>query len=159
MNCAECKELLVGFIEGFVDESERLKICEHFSKCPSCKAELTKLEKMHERLVLNGKAFSESDFEEDVFNRIVREQKIRLEKAGIAGKTISLRRIIMRSPITKFAIAAVIVVAAILSINIIDRSVPAAFGIDQVIDAYNNIRFLHVKQFDANQQDPARVLD
>ncbi|MBA7646192.1 hypothetical protein ES703_53954 [subsurface metagenome] len=60
----------------------------------------------------------------------------------------------MKGRITKFAAAAVIIVATIFSINIIDRSVPVAFGIEQVIDANNNIRFLHVKRFRTEQQEP-----
>jgi len=60
----------------------------------------------------------------------------------------------MRSEIAKFAVVAVIVVATIFSINIIDKSVSVAFGIEQVVDANNNIRFLHVKQFWANRQEP-----
>jgi len=60
----------------------------------------------------------------------------------------------MKGRITKFAAAAVIIVATIFSINIIDRSVPVAFGIEQVIDANNNIRYLHVKESGVNQQEP-----
>lgn len=108
MNCTECKELFVGFIEGFLDESERLKVSEHLSGCSSCKAELAKFEKMNERLVSNGKAFSKSDFEESVFNRIVREQKIRLKQSNNTSKNVSFWRKIMRSPIVKLAAAAVI---------------------------------------------------
>ena len=61
----------------------------------------------------------------------------------------------MKSIITKIEAAAIIAVATILfSINIIDKSVPTAFGSEQVIAAYNNIRFLHVKQYRPNQQEP-----
>ncbi len=67
-------------------------------------------------------------------------------------KTIKIiERIKAMKSFTKFATAAVIVVAAVLSVSIFVKSVPAAFGIEQVIDAYNNIRFLHVKQFRGEQ--------
>ena len=123
MNCAECKELLVGFIEGYLDESERLKVSEHLSGCSSCKVELTKFEKLHGRLVSNGKAFSKSDFEENVFSRIVREQKMRLKQAG---STFKLWRIIMKSPIAKLAAAAVIIIAVLISINQFGGSIDGA---------------------------------
>ena len=60
----------------------------------------------------------------------------------------------MKSKITKLAAAAAIIIAVGLSINLLDKSVPAAFGIEQIITAYNSIRFLHVKQFGANQTEP-----
>jgi hypothetical protein len=61
---------------------------------------------------------------------------------------------IMRSPITKLAAAAVIIVAVVTFITVFNQSAPTAFGIEQVIDDYNNVRFLHVKQFWANRQEP-----
>ena len=61
----------------------------------------------------------------------------------------------MKSKITKSAIAAAIVAAAVLSVNIFDKTVPTVFGIEQVIAAYDNIRFLHVKRFKPNQLEPA----
>jgi hypothetical protein len=70
---------------------------------------------------------------------------------------LEIGRIIMRSPITKLAIAAaVIIIAVVVSISVFNKSTPAAFGIEQVIDAYNTIRFLHVKQFKANQEEPLK---
>ncbi len=76
------------------------------------------------------------------------------EKQKSAVPQPNIWRTIMKSPITKLAAAAVIIVAAIFSINIINKSVPAAFGVEQVIDAYNTIRFLHVKDFEPNQIEP-----
>jgi hypothetical protein len=61
---------------------------------------------------------------------------------------------IMRSPITKLAVAAVVIVAVVAAITVFNKSVPAAFGVEQVIDDYNNVRFLHVKQFRDNRQEP-----
>ncbi len=63
-------------------------------------------------------------------------------------------RIIMKSRITKFAVAVAIAIATVLSVSVFFKSVPTAFGIEQVIDAYNNIRFLHVKRVRPNQQEP-----
>jgi hypothetical protein len=67
----------------------------------------------------------------------------------------SVWRIIMKNRITKLAVAAVVIVAVLLSVHIFDKTVPTAFGIEQIIEAYNNIRFLHVKQFGPNQHEPA----
>ena len=59
----------------------------------------------------------------------------------------------MRSTIARLAVTAVVIVAAVAAITISNKSVPAAFGVEQVIDDYNNVRFLHVKQFWANRQE------
>ena len=63
-------------------------------------------------------------------------------------------RIIMKSTITKFAVAAVLLIAAVLSITILNKSATPAYAIEQTIEAYNNIRFLHVKQFKPNESEP-----
>lgn len=113
MNCAECKELLVGFLEGLVEETEKEKVHEHIKSCSDCTAELEKLEKLHKSLISNGEALGESDLENEVFNRIIREQKEKLKTAGQAGQTINFWRMIMKSPIIKFAAAAVIIAAGL----------------------------------------------
>ncbi|MFA5554794.1 MAG: hypothetical protein WCZ89_02730 [Phycisphaerae bacterium] len=63
--------------------------------------------------------------------------------------------IIMHSKITKLIAAAAIIISAVFAIHLIDRTVPAAFGIEQVINAYNNIRYLHVKQYWPNEHEPS----
>jgi hypothetical protein len=72
---------------------------------------------------------------------------------SLAAK-MSLWRIIMKSRITKFAAAAAIAIVAVLSVSVFFKSVPTAFGIEQVIDAYNNIRFLHVKEIRPERKNP-----
>ena len=55
-------------------------------------------------------------------------------------------RIIMQSPITKLATAALIVIAAVLIITILDKSTTPAYAIEQTIDALKNVRFVHLVQ-------------
>ncbi len=66
----------------------------------------------------------------------------------------SFWRTIMKSPIAKLAAAAVIIAAAVVSITVFNKSMPTAFGIEQVIAASDNIRFLHVKQYRPDQRKP-----
>ncbi|MGA2679914.1 MAG: hypothetical protein ABSF37_11540 [Sedimentisphaerales bacterium] len=61
-------------------------------------------------------------------------------------------RIIMKSPITKLAVAATIIVAVVVSVSVFNKSMPAAFGIEQVIAAYGNVHFLYLKYSWPNQQ-------
>ena len=117
MNCAESKELLVAYIEGLLDESQKQTVAEHLKDCPSCQAELKELTGHHDRLVKNGKALTQSDLENHVMNQVIREQNVRLKAAGKAAVGLKLRRIIMKSSITKMAAAAVIAIAVLIGIQ------------------------------------------
>ena len=63
-------------------------------------------------------------------------------KSALAGPNI--RSIIMKSPITKLAAAAMIVIATVLLITILDKSTTPAYAIEQTIDALKNVRFVHL---------------
>jgi len=115
MNCSQCKELLAIFIEGLLAEPEKGGVTSHVKTCPACRAELKELIALHNRLVRNGKALKETNLENDVMNKIIRIQKVKLKEAAVsATKSLAVRRTIMKSPITKFAAAAVIIVAALI---------------------------------------------
>jgi len=117
MNCAECKELLVAYVEGLLNEVEKRSVAEHLKDCASCQAEVNELTNLRDRLVNNGRTVAQSDLEDVVLNRIVREQNIRLKTAGKAHAALKLRRIIMKSSITRMAAAAVIIIAVLIGIH------------------------------------------
>ncbi|UCG59794.1 MAG: hypothetical protein JSU70_09790 [Phycisphaerales bacterium] len=62
----------------------------------------------------------------------------------------NLRRIIMKSPLTKLAAAAVLVVAVALSFHFFAASTTTAYAIEQTIQASHSVRYLHVKSFMAS---------
>jgi len=73
-----------------------------------------------------------------------------------AGKEASpaplkTRRIIMKSPITKLAAAAVIIIAAVLSITFFDKSVTPAYGIEQTIEAFSDVDSVYVEATNRNE--------
>jgi hypothetical protein len=140
MNCAECKELLVGYVEGFLEESQRSAVAEHLRECPSCRGQVQQIEGLHERLVTNGKALAGSDIENEVMNRIIRQQKIQLEAHGGLSKAPNIWRIIMKSKITKLAIAAAIVIAALIGLHSIGNPFEATVTFAQVIEPILNAR-------------------
>ena len=49
----------------------------------------------------------------------------------------------MKSKITKFAAAAVIVIAVVLSVGLWDKSIPAAYAVDQTIEAMHKVTTVH----------------
>jgi outer membrane lipoprotein-sorting protein len=117
MNCAECKEILVAYLEGLLEDPQKEEVTEHLNDCHACQSESTELTALHGRLVKNGKALSDSRLEDKVLNRIIQEQNVRLTTAHKAGEGLKLRRIIMKSKITRVAAAAAIIFAVLIGIH------------------------------------------
>jgi hypothetical protein len=103
---------------------------------------IEKIEHLAREIRIKPGIFDDSRIIADAANALERTVSAR----ALAAR-LSLWRTIMRNPITKLAVAAVIILAVVISVSVFNKSMPAAFGIEQVIDAYDNIRFLHVKQF------------
>jgi hypothetical protein len=130
MKCAECQESLVAYLEGLLAEDQKLAVTEHLKDCHSCQDEVKQLTNLQERLVSNGRVATQSDLENEVLNRIIREQNVRLKAAGKASAGLKLRRLIMKSSITKVAVAAAVIVVA--AIGIYSISEPAITFADVV---------------------------
>jgi len=124
MNCVKCKELLVVYLEGLLEESPKQEVTKHLKECRNCQEELEQITNLRSRLVKNGVTVGQSDLEDDVMNRIVHEQNVRLKAVSKAGEGLNLRRIIMKSKITRFAAAAVIIFAVLIGIHSITGGTP-----------------------------------
>lgn len=140
MNCAECKEQLVPYIEQLLDDAQAERIAQHLKACSSCQAELEGLQTLQGRLVKNGKAVAQGDLEEEVMNRIIREQNVRLKSAAQASAGLRLRRSIMKSPITRVAVAAAVIVVVGIGIHGIGGGTPAfADVVRPILEAHTAI--------------------
>jgi hypothetical protein len=117
MKCTETKELLVGYFEGLLEDSEQQAVEEHLKDCSVCRAELQELKGLRDRLETNGKALAQSNLENDVMNQVIREQNTRLKAASRATDALKIRRTIMKSPVTRIAAAAAVIIVAALGIN------------------------------------------
>ncbi|MFQ6036554.1 MAG: zf-HC2 domain-containing protein, partial [Sedimentisphaerales bacterium] len=135
MNCAEFRELLVAYVEGLLDEVKKRSVAEHAKSCASCRAELREASDLRDRLIKNGKILAQSNLENVVLERIIREQNVRLKTATKISTSLKIRRIIMKSRITKLAAAAVIAVAVLL---------PLSYGATKLIK-----RFITISQLSA----------
>ena len=136
MNCEETKELLVAYVEGLLEDSEKQAVAEHLKDCPACQAELTELTGLHDRLVTNGRALAQSSLEKDVMNQVIREQNTRLKATARATEALKIRRTIMKSPMTKIAAAAaVIIIAALISLNPFGSNVTFADVVKPILNA------------------------
>ena len=136
MNCAECKEILVAYLEGLLAEDQKQAVTEHLKDCHTCRDELKQLTSLQERLVSNGRAVAQSDLENEVLNRIVREQNVRLKAADKAGAGLKLRRLIMRSSVTRMAVAAAVLIVAALGVHyMMEPSVTFADVVKPILNA------------------------
>ena len=135
MNCAESKELLVAYVEGLLEDSEKQAVAEHLKDCSACQAELQELTGLHDRLVTNGKNLAQRNLEKDVMNQVIREQNIRLKAAARATDALKIRRTIMKSPMTKIAVAAVIIIAVLIGINPFGSSITFADVVKPLLNA------------------------
>jgi hypothetical protein len=153
MNCAECKELLVGYIEGLLEDSQKQAVESHLETCPPCRAELAQITSLHDRLTANGKTLAQRNLENKVLDRILQEQSLRLRKAEKDDRQFRLWRIIMKSQITKLAAAAAIIIVAGLLITFLGTGKPA-YALAQTIEASHSIRYLHMVNYVASQEEP-----
>lgn len=116
MNCSQCREHLVGYIEGLLDAEQNKAVKSHLDTCAECRKELEQITALHNRLVVNGAIHGQNDLENAVMDRIFREQALKLRKSNQDKQRVNIWRLIMRSTITKFAVAAVVIIAAGLAI-------------------------------------------
>jgi len=76
-------------------------------------------------------------------------------KTSHAGQWQTIGRTIMKKPITKVAAASMIVIAVVLSITFLDKSViPAAYALEQTIQASHSVRYIHTKSFWPPHEEP-----
>ena len=60
----------------------------------------------------------------------------------------------MKSRITKLAAAAVIIIIVVLSVTVLDKSIPSAYALEQTMKAYESLRFVHIKDFREGESEP-----
>lgn len=136
MNCTECKEMLAGYIEGLVEGAERAELEEHLNKCPLCRQELQEFKALYQKLTQSSRNWQQTDIENDVINRVIREQNERLKETGRVNRQLNIWRIIMQSRITKLAAAAVITIAVLVGIGqLFGGSVTFAAVIEPILNA------------------------
>ncbi len=75
----------------------------------------------------------------------VHEKSKKIQPAGLQP---NIGRTIMKSPITKIAAAAVIIVAVALSITVVDKLATPVYAIVQTIEAFKNVRYMHIVRRD-----------
>jgi hypothetical protein len=140
MNCEKFRANLIAYVEGLLKESAREAMEEHLKSCSDCRAELSEVSELRDKLVENGNRFAEADYENTVMDRIVREQCFKLRKVEKANRLIWIRRLIVDSKITKIAAAAVIIVGVLIGLNFIPIGEDGGVAIGDVLTQVENIK-------------------
>ncbi|MBN2133546.1 MAG: tetratricopeptide repeat protein [Sedimentisphaerales bacterium] len=91
---------------------------------------------------------ADAAFGDRVFTDMMNAQNQSKETAPIFPK-VGLRRTIMHNRTVQFATAAAaVIVVAALAVNLLPRLGAPAYGIDQTIEALQNVRYMHVIKYD-----------
>ncbi|MHC4703051.1 MAG: hypothetical protein ACYTFQ_20995, partial [Planctomycetota bacterium] len=91
----------------------------------------------------------------DVLNA---QEKSRNTRSAVTQPMI--RRIIMKSPITKVAAVVAIVAVIALSIVIMDKAVSPAYAFEQTLAAVEDVRYMHiVRRDEAGEIDDERWIE
>ena len=151
MNCAECRENLVACAERLLDHEQLLQCQAHLETCAACRAEFKAITSLQQKLIARGQAAAEVSLVQRVMRRVFQE-RTEPERNTIMSVLLKHRWGFGWGAV---ASAAAIIIAIVAATSVLNISTPEAFGIEQVIEAYNKIRFLHVKTFGAKTQEPA----
>ncbi|MBN2183561.1 MAG: zf-HC2 domain-containing protein [Sedimentisphaerales bacterium] len=136
--CEKIQNQMADYILGILNQEKVDALKHHISECEQCRAHLQSLEK--EKSLLTQ--FSQN---------IDAGMDVRCGRAISALSTLkdyttekSIWRIIMHKKITKFAAAAVIIVAVLLVISFLDNSVTPAYAVDQTADAIREVKTVYM---------------
>ena len=142
------KDQIADLVSGILSEAQMQKLQQHLNECAACRDYALTLK--NEDTLLT-EFFAEMDT--DMIERQERVlQAIDRSCASIPTETLSIRRIIMKNPITKLAAAAAIIIAVLLSITFLDRVTTPAYALEQTVEALKNTRFLHITGCDDTGQ-------
>ncbi len=140
--------LLVDFVLGELSQQQASEIRTHIAKCPRCSSELNRLEALLECTERIGKSSVDEQTCESAKQAILRSVESREIKktSGLITGSENIWRIIIKSPVTKIAAAAVIIISLSLIFNngTVNITTPA-FGLDDVVVALKKAQWMHIK--------------
>jgi hypothetical protein len=142
-DCETMKSQIADLVTGVLSEAEVQKLRQHLKQCAAC-CDYARALKKEDALF--------TEFVEKTNSTVKRRQE-RLSQAIAYScqsshiETLSIRRTIMKSPITKYAAAVVIVGAVMLSIHLWDRSTSTAYAFEQTVEAMQGKRSFHIQTY------------
>ena len=136
MNCRQCQDQLVAYIEELLDDSERRDMQVHLKDCQMCRRELDGVRQLCGRLVRSLEDAPAVSMDRQVMNGINQRKADQLRRSQM------IRRYRF---IGTAAAAAAAVAAAVLIVSILDRSVRPAYAFADTVQAYRAVRSIHLQ--------------
>jgi hypothetical protein len=112
-------ELLPAFVLGELDELRASQVRSHAARCSQCREDLERLEKLLDCAARMGEQSVDRELCESAGQRVLlaaSQEQTQRPRLGLESGGTAVWRIIMRSGATKFAVAAMIVVAGALGL-------------------------------------------
>ncbi len=135
MNCTECKRLLVEYTENLLEASPKRSIADHLEKCSVCKEEAEIIRTLQTRLIEDSQVAGQTYPEDEVMNRILREQNAMLKTTNTVSLTSYVRSMIMKKSVIRIAAAAVVIIAAFIGLNSLQNNLTFARVVEPVLNA------------------------
>ncbi len=136
--CEKIRNQMADYIIGILDREQSDILKRHIGECKKCSEYLKSLEEENSLLTQLGQ-----NIDADMDVRCQRAIKT-LTTLKDNKKEKSIWCIIMHKKITKFAAAAVIILAVILSISILDKSTTSVYAFQQTIDAIQKVKTVYM---------------
>ena len=148
--CEMMKDQIADLVTGILPDTQVHVLERHLDECAACRDYARALKKEDMSLT---KFFAKID--SDMASRQERLLQA-IDRSGPSRQSysLSIRRIIMKSLITKLAAAAVIIVGVALLLTILDTTTPTAYALEQTIQASHSVRYLHIKAFKKGMEEP-----
>ena len=139
--CQNFRDRIADLVTGLLPESDRRELEEHLTSCADCRGYLQALRQEDAMLTEHF-----AGIDEDMVDRQERAlQRIRCSHTNQKRKRISIWREIMRSPFSKLATAATVVLVAAVSIVVLDRSAAPAYALTDLSAAFEQANVIHVE--------------
>jgi hypothetical protein len=90
MNCADCRDDLVVYLEGLLDSEQSRQCQEHLGTCAACQAEYTAITRLRQQLIARGRAVADVSMAGPVMTRI-RHAQIKPERSSIMSRLLKHR--------------------------------------------------------------------
>ena len=138
--CKKIQNKMADYILGLLDKEQTDALNEHISRCSRCEKYLQSLENENRLLTQLGRNLDTG--------MTARKGKV-LEALSnstpaLHREAVSIWRMIMKNRTIKFAAAAVIILAALLSISVLDKSVTSAYAFEQTVEAMKKIETVYM---------------
>ncbi len=140
-NCQSLQDRIADLVAGILPEQDRRELETHLASCADCRAYLNALKQ--EDALLTGHF---AGIDKDMVDRQERMlQRVRCSHLNEKRKRIFNWKEIMKSPFSKLATAAAVLIIAAVTWVTLDRSATPAYALTDVAAAFDQAHVIHVE--------------